>query len=243
MGVFTDQTYEKLDWISQATEPFNSPFIALMAKVPNEVAIPHAVIFDSMKISVWSKSPILEISSLVKFVCQQYAPEEYNKLSCISSMIEEQFKLHISQDKIRINYLTNEITGDLVLQKISSNIDESVLKKILGRSCILQLQPTYTLSYNHIVKARALEVLDILEFHEKINMKKCSTVLYNIEYSLMNIFSTDKWMIRDAELAIKIGKWITAYIVNGDLSAISNLYKIKVMTHKKLPIYSIEESI
>ena len=55
------------------------------------------------------------------------------------------------------------------------------------------------------------------------------------------IFKDNLWNIRDTELATKVGSWIRCYIENGNLAAYSNFCRLKVMTHKGQPIYSMEE--
>ncbi len=57
----------------------------------------------------------------------------------------------------------------------------------------------------------------------------------------MSLFKTNEWKIKDTELANKVGFWIKDYIVDGNLAAYSNFCRLKVMTHKDQPIYSMEE--
>jgi hypothetical protein len=58
---------------------------------------------------------------------------------------------------------------------------------------------------------------------------------------LVKLFKDNEWNIKDTTLANKVGFWICSYVKEGNLAAFSNFCRLKVMTHKGQPIYSMEE--
>ena len=64
-----------------------------------------------------------------------------------------------------------------------------------------------------------------------------------IKERLIKIFETNEWRIRDMALANKVGFWIKGYISGGNLADLTNLCKLKVMTHNNMPIYSVKEEV
>jgi hypothetical protein len=55
------------------------------------------------------------------------------------------------------------------------------------------------------------------------------------------LIKSKKIDIRDVSLVEKLGKWIELYCVDGNLPALANIAKIKIMSHQNRPIYSIQE--
>jgi hypothetical protein len=96
-------------------------------------------------------------------------------------------------------------------------------------------------SFNMSV-SRANEILELLGNSDAgLRSRSPRKKKESLYYRLKNLFETNEWNIKDTELANKIGVWIVSYILNGDLSALSNFCRLKVMTHKGQPIYSMEE--
>ena len=60
---------------------------------------------------------------------------------------------------------------------------------------------------------------------------------------LNQIFAKNEWQVKDADLMVSFIKWINQYIKDGNLAALTNITKLKIMTNKNQPIYSIKEAI
>ena len=89
---------------------------------------------------------------------------------------------------------------------------------------------------------RINEILDTLGgCTEDMKNRSARKKLHRVKGRLEEIFRTNEWRVRDMNLANNVGYWIKAYIMNGTISDLVNLTKLKVMTHSNMPIYSIKE--
>jgi hypothetical protein len=85
-------------------------------------------------------------------------------------------------------------------------------------------------------------MLDLLGgCNEDIKNRSAKKKLIAIKLRLTQIFKTNEWRIRDMALSNKVGFWIAGYISTGNLACLTNLCKLKVMTHNNMPIYSVKE--
>ena len=75
---------------------------------------------------------------------------------------------------------------------------------------------------------------------EGLTSKSSRTKRRGLMVRLREIMSKNEWNLRDVELANQVGLWIIDYIQDGNVAAFRDLCRLKVMTHKGLPIYSME---
>ena len=237
MGVFSDQKFEKLDWMTQMTETIDSEINGLIATLPDRIEFNVDSILaatDSNYGMYLSVSNTLD--TLITGVCDQSSRlrptwEEQRQ-------IERCFKFEISEN-FELNFKTKKMAGSLALVKIVQTLEDDELQKMLGSKGIDLLQRG---NWNEGCIPRMNEMLDVIGGCEAaMKNRSCRKKIDAMCARLRDIFRTNEWRIRDMELSNKVGRWIKDYIVNGNLAALTNLCKLKVMTHNNMPIYSIEE--
>lgn len=236
MGVFDDKKFEQLDWISQATEPIDSQMNDFLGKIPDVVKID----FQLYK-KIANFGPDISIGQIILSMKEKYAP--YSELSYGQvSVLDKCFKLEFSTNEIIIDF-ENEIIsgGEITLIKLNSTMDEKILENILGQEGIESLHPSIMHGSTDSL-SRANEIMELLGNCEnglktRSDRKKRGAILNRLN----DLFKNNEWNIRDTELANKVGYWIRDYIMDGNLAAFSNFCRLKVMTHKNQPIYSMEE--
>lgn len=238
MGILDDKKFEEMDWISQATEPIDSQLNTILGGFPDEFIIDYNTYFAILKMGNDS------IFGLWKHTIMNYVAHEFNlpKFGSLSykemALLESCFTLSIEPDTI-LNLNTKQLSKPIVLKKIKNSLEDKELSKILGAKGVNSL---YYLRINDENVSRAHEIMDIVGKCDSglrtKSFSKKSSILHN---RVRDIFSNNEWLIKDGELADKIGLWMSSYIIDGNLAALSNLYRLKVMTHKQQAIYSIEE--
>jgi hypothetical protein len=89
---------------------------------------------------------------------------------------------------------------------------------------------------------------ELLDMFEATAVARCSRKrvtkgdkMWALRSAVEGIIGEDKWLIRNGELIRKMLMWISQYLNHGNVAAMANLSKLKIMTHTKQPIYSIKE--
>lgn len=236
MSVFVDRKFEELDWISQATEPIDSVLNVIMGSIPDEFEITFEE-YVTIIGEGWNNG--LSTTRVVNYLLSKYYDADSRLSWDQSSMINKCFRFEIVGEPI-IDFKDETITnGKLILVKSTPNIDEKDLQKTLGLEGLDHVRKMYS---HNVSAGRANEILELLgncdDGLRSRSPRKKKEYLY---HRLRTLFEKNEWNIKDTELANKVGRWIAAYVLNGDLSALSNFCRLKVMTHKGQPIYSMEE--
>lgn len=235
MGVFDDKKYEELDFVSQLTRPIDSKLNEVLSLIPESIVLD----FDTFKsmVGTYSYSNDLSISTAVDYLASKYAQVSlsYTERNALHKM----FRFEFGGEDVIIDFEQNKIFGDIKLVKLAETTDEKVLESILGRDGI---DACSSMSIYGDAFGRANEILELLGKSEKYTKTRSAYKKRDgIRRRLVEIFKANEWDIRDTELANKVGFWIRDYVTEGNLAALSNFCRLKVMTHKNQPIYSMEE--
>ena len=240
MGVFDDNKLGQLDWMTQMTETIDSDLNGLLARLPDRTLITIEEIIENGSSSYFS----LTIGSVVRRFLNGYKTSEGGYLSWEEDkLISSCFKFEAPDDLI-LNFKNKTMTGEIYVVKHCNTFSDEQLQPIMGQRGIDKLlgrdfeggdNPTYD---------RANEILDILGgCGDSIRNRSFNKKINSIKSRLKQIFVTNEWRIRDMNLANKVGGWIKGYIQNGNLADLTNLCKLKVMTHSNMPIYSVKEEV
>jgi hypothetical protein len=233
MGVFDDKRYDQLDWVSQAVQPIETPLAALLDRLPESTKIDFELITCNHPNGELDRETI--ISSMIRKFHPGYSMSWKEK-----DLINECFEFDIRSPELIVNLENRTLTGEVYLVKTKFSIEEDKLKSVLGEHGREEIGKLHSHRMDH---TRTNEMLDLLEDCEvAIASRSGKTKKLALNDRLRQIFTNNEWKIKSTDLADKIGFWIKAYIDNGDLAALSNISRLKVMTYKEAPIYSIEET-
>ena len=233
MSVFVDKKFESLDWISQATEPIDSELNIVLGKMPEQADIDFntyvSIVGDSWDIGLDIRRAVNFFLKKIEIKISDYAKRKE---------LENCFEFQVDGNPV-VDFEINQIYGGtLSLIKVQNTIDEKVLKNLLGRQGIEEVD---MIGLNMNI-SRANEIMEILGGCEShLATRSARKKRYGLRLRLQKLFEANEWNIKDTELADKVGSWIARYVKTGDLSAYTNFCKLKVMTHKGNPIYSMEE--
>lgn len=236
MGVFDDKKFEQLDWMSQITETIESEINGLLARLPDRFELDISYI---RKYAAYTQFSISSDSVVQDLIRNQsvLTSLEYGEMSAMAKC----FRLEMSPN-FEINFETDVITGSLALVKVIPTLTDEELQPLMGMKGIEAVRRINYDTEDKTILGRMNEMLDVLGKSEDAILTRSFKKKSNqIILRLREIFSTNEWRIRDMQLANKIGKWIADYISTGNLAALTNFCKLKVMTHNNMPIYSVEE--
>ena len=235
--MFKDKTYEQLDDLSKLVEPFEYSVNDELVKFPDRLQITadmlqsHMVAFGNLRLTV---------DQLVSNKALELGLNSIYRQS--SSLMKEFFVLEAEDPDADIFYdfENNTLSSPIYLVKVKQAYDDMELEKmalkILSYDLVANLR--YVKSFS---KARLNEIADLYGSTEVKSKKSKSGKLATFSKHMEYLVSERKLNIRDISLCRKLMGWIVKYVVDGNLPALNNLTKVKIMMHNNLPIYSIEE--
>lgn len=233
MGVFDDKEYDKMDWISQAVEPIKSPLNELLSALPDEYEITYAR-YNSLKDHSYSLS--INASDVLKQLSDDINTLTYDETHIIQDCYEFQV-----ENGTEVDFEKKEIRGNIKLIKIRHQLDDKELTKNLGNKGKSHMSDQFRYA-DESNMTRLNDVLEILDCNNEARRtrslrKKCKAIRFIVD----DIMTNNKWNIKNSDLADKVGYWIGDYIRDGSMPSFANLCRLKLMTHKGLPIYSMAE--
>jgi len=237
MGVFDDVKLEQLDWMTQMTETIDSDLNGVLAKLPDRFVISVQQIIEGGGSSYMS----LSVRDIIRNMIKEAS-------GCISltwheeSILEDCFNFELKGEP-EIDLRTHTMTGEINMVKVVQTLSDEKLQKFMGKKGIEAIgRARRDWGREGAPLERLNEILDILGgCNEAMKNRSGNKKVAAIKERLTHIFETNEWRIRDTTLANKVGFWIRGYIFNGNLADLTNLCKLKVMTHNNMPIYSVKE--
>ena len=237
MGIFDDKKYDELDWVSQAVQPIISPLTQILEALPERTDISDSFLKQGSEYSHGRFS----VSDFVNLAVANLK-DVNNKVSWDErSILEECFAFEMPQEDVILNLVDNTLSAKIFLVKTKFTLEDDKLKTTLGREGLSAIREIKNWSMDI---SRTNEMLELLEKCEDV-LKSRSTKFKRQALSrrIGDILHNNEWCIKSTELANKIGIWIADYINTGNLAALSNITRLKVITYKGAPIYSIEEQV
>lgn len=236
MGVFDDKKFDALDFVSVLTEPIDSKMNEVLALMPESIDID----FDTYRRLLGSRNYGTDLS--VSQVITHHIAKANMELSYQQQeALIKCFQFEMDGEEVLLDFENKVISGGSIkLVKITTTMDEQILKNMLGAEGIEQF--SYCSMGDPQCMSRMNEVMELLAKCETgLKTRSLHKKRHTMVHRLRNLFKDNEWNIRDTELANKVGVWIRDYVQDGNLAAFSNFCRLKVMTHKGQPIYSMEE--
>lgn len=237
MGVFDDKKFEQLDWMTQITETIESELNGLLARLPDRIEFSSEQVGECM--GSWSHFSI-QIDSVIRDIIHRDLT--YDLTYDEEKKIVQCFKWEASPT-LEYDAEIGKLTGKIALVKAVPTLSDEELQAFMGEKGVDDVRSLDCGDAENWNLERINEILDVLgKCDDEKRNRSYRKKMRRIELRLKEIFSTNEWRIRDMELANRVGKWIVKYIEDGNLAALMNLCKLKIMTHDgNTPIYSMEE--
>jgi hypothetical protein len=237
MGVFDDKRYEELDWISKAVEPIETPLQELLASLPGEFIIDFDLF---LKMVGQSSSLSLSLSRVMHHLVNN--SESAHRVDYDDAQrLQECFAIELDEHTY-VDFESGIITGEIRLVKVKDSFEEKELQAAMGSKGLANMNSD--LWHPNTTCGRLNEIVDMIgkcdaAFKTRSKRKKAHLIYRRMK----TILTEGEWNIKSTELADKLCGWIGGYARSGNLACLTNFCKLKVMTHKGLPIYSMEEEV
>jgi hypothetical protein len=237
MKLFEDKVYKDMDWLEAACQPVKDSLNDILNSLDDEIEVEfHMLIGWSGKPSTVEAVDIVEKHLSSKESLEEFPVPLSLSLSRSLRTIATCFEFSATGQP-KLDFESKQIVdGSIKLIKVKSKFTEEETEK---RLIAAPLDIIDSISYRPASMSSLNEMCELLGLHEARKLRAKRKKVIAIDCELADIFKTNAWNIKDVDLACKVAKWIKLYIEDGNLAALSNFCKLKVMTHDGQPIYSI----
>lgn len=232
--MFKDKVYEEMDEISKLIEPYQYSINEEMSKFPDEIEVKIELLDTLWGVSV---RDILRHEALLLDL-KELANKSYD-------IANEFFEFKIVNDEneevesTRLNFRDGVLLDRVLMIKKKIGYEDNDLEKIVKNSFASSFD-VYT-NYSSYSASRINEIADLFNAYEAMKERSVRRKFSKLRTHFSNLFDSKKLDIRDVGLASRLGKWLVLYAKDGNLAALNNITRLKIMTHQNKPIYSMEE--
>lgn len=255
-NIFKDPIYDEMTssedrWLEAAMEPFHFEANEEARDFPT-VSEFH---YDDIMNILGDSNPNFYTITPDKLI--KYAADNNNiKLSptavgVLCSISKVEIEVSSQTSLTTLNIKTKELSNPIKLTKIKDCLEDDEIKHYILNRTHRDILLRSSFSEGSAAISRANNLIDIFR-HSRIDpnafkqIRSGRSIRKKVAYihSLVkDIIRNDEWCIRNADLVFKIAEWTNQYMNEEKIHAITNLTKLKCMTHRKSPIYSMEESV
>jgi aspartate carbamoyltransferase regulatory subunit len=233
MSIFEDKKYSEMDWLSQAVEPIVSALNDELQQLPKTFTLTYDDIarlysrgYSNSEIYIKDMlSHCLSKVGLKQKDVDQRLLKCYN-IACVGSPT--------------IDFSSGKLDGEITLYRNKDHFEEKELLTFMGQ---IGLQFLNAVDASKVSVERANEILELLGDKDLLKSKSVSVKVQGINSIYAKAMKDNIWNIRNIELSDKVGTWIALFLTDGNMPALINFCKFKVMTHNNQPIYSIQEEL
>jgi hypothetical protein len=233
--MFKDKFYDEMDDISKMIEPYQYSLNEDLAKFPDEIEVTAEQLDSPWGLSVRDvirlKATELDLKELLN---KSYdVANEFFEFKIINEMGEE-------VDSTSLNFKNGILLDKIVMRKKRIAYEDSDIEKIVKNNLVGALDYNYN-RYSDLNASRMNEIADLFNSDTVKKERSVRKKMRELKHLFGSLVENKKLDIRDVGLAERFGKWVVLYIKDGNLAALNNITRLKIMTHQNKPIYSMEE--
>jgi hypothetical protein len=232
INLFEDKEFDQLDWLNRAVEPFIFPPNDVLAIMPEKFDFDYSALLGVMKNTNRTN---IDLDSLVEYAAQQSGVDMGSYHLCI----KEHYKIQLEPDTV-MNFETRQLSGGVSIVKTKNQLTDEDIQAMLATKMYESLRGMYATAPEQI--PRLNEVLDLIGSKDARGSRSGRHKVEAIAAAMTKVVTEDKWRVRNYNLMLKCADWIKDYVDRGNLASMSNFTRLKCMTHKGQPIYSMEET-
>lgn len=233
--MFKDKVYEEMDDISKMIEPYQYSVNEELSQFPDEIEVKFELLDTSWGLNVREVVRV-EASNLG---LKELANKSYDiGPEFFEFKILDEFGEELEETKL--NFRDRVLLDKIVMRKKKIAYEDSDLEKMAKSSLRASLESVYG-SYSNYSASRLNEIADLFNANEVMKERSIRRKFYRLRTHFDSLFDSKKLDIRDVGLSSRLGSWIVLYIKDGNLAALNNITRLKIMTHQNKPIYSMEE--
>jgi hypothetical protein len=231
--MFKDRVYEEMDDISKLVEPYQYSLNEALAQFPDQIELTTEELSSPWGINCMEifRSHVnkLELNHLLK----SHRPGD----DFFQFKIIDEFGEYV--DTADLNFRDSTLSNKIVMVKSKIGYEDFDVEKIAKQAIIEGLQ-VYN-SYRMLNASRLNEIADLFNDNATKKERSVRRKMPMFRKHMGDLIDSKKLDIRDVGLCTRFASWIIAYVQHGNLAALNNITRLKIMTHQNRPIYSIEE--
>ena len=241
ISMFTDKIYENMDEISKLVEPIESVINNSLSEFPDEIEITAEHMLQLYDVNYgWSS---FRADDLLLQKAKELNLKDFIKLN-LSEIARKFFKFEVrdleDEDAVTIDYETGNMSHQIFLVKHTIGYDEKELED-MARSALTKQIRNGLWSNRVVNKPRLNELADLFGAKDVMSDRSFKGKVRKFCKHIGDLVDDRKLDIRDLTLCHKFARWVVLYVSEGNLAALNNITRIKIMMHEDRPIYSIEE--
>lgn len=241
--VYKDMSESEDGWLELAIEPFRFKLNDQLAQLPErtEFGIDFFLKFMSKDYYDSSYGSPIYTSVLIEALMKEAGLNDLDRSEL--SIAKDLFELEHTEIPITLDLNSKTLTAPIVLLKKKDRFDDIEIQEIAGNLALthLRLRDQRNKHDRSSMVSRMNEIMDLIGVAEARQSRSIRTKSAAIKKRLRTIFKEDEWRVRNADILINAAKWIESYCSFGSQHALMNFTRLKCMTHKDNPIYSMEE--
>jgi len=241
--MFKDKTYDEMDDISRMFEPFQFDLNDELSKFPDRLEVDPEILFKNRS---WHGGYGSSVRNALLNEAEKLGLDEIvNKHDILLN--KEFFKFEIEKEetedeevKVILNASTMQLSHKIFLVKDKIAFDEQELEQMRKDVILSTIRRNLNHSRN-LNKPRFNEIADIYNATKVKSERSYRGKIAAFCEHLETLLDEKVLDLRDMTLCHNFARWIVMYVRGGNLAALNNLTRVKIITHEKRPIYSIEE--
>jgi hypothetical protein len=227
--IFKDKAFEQMDDMVQMLEPYEYSVNDIISIVPDSIDIDAKMLKYIISRHYRSMSTF-EIIANYCTTNNLYSEPELYKLK--NTNLNDMFKIECEEETI-FDVENSTLDKDIKLIKIKNGLDDKEILDLYKRT----IQNSHHV--NKSTKKTNLKELAEL-FGAEIQPTKHGTYV-SIKNKIIELIDSNELNIKNVDLFMRFSSYIGVFLQNGSLPALANIAKIKIMSRKGDPIYSIKE--
>ena len=238
--MFRDKIYEEMDDISKLIEPYQSKLNEELSQFPEEIDVTEEVMLTYLNNTYYGSS--VNLGHIITQLAERLKLFEIKEKShtCARDFFEFKVIDLEEYDKVKFDLVNRTISHRIIIAKKKVAYEDDELEKMVKKNiCSKIIDSLYTPRF--VNKARLNEIADLFGAKQAMSERATNPKVRALCTHLESLVDSKKLDIRDVDLCKKFGEWVVLYVRDGNLAALNNLTRLKIMTHQNKPIYSIEE--
>lgn len=237
MSIFNDKTYEKMDWLSQAVEPYVCPLNDILAKLPEKYTLSSTEILQWIAGSSYRR---INASAIVDII---FASSESMQIMRREISWEDKdilancFKME--HTPIALNATSGAVNGEISLVKVINILDDNVIKKVIKR----HIGSNYLNAKD--CSKEAIDEIGALLFENKSHnffLAKTPRLKLDIIGEYINeSVDKDTFKIRSLNAYKRFVSYVEGYLKTQDEESLGIIYKVLMMAKMGQVIYTVGE--
>jgi len=238
MSMFTDKVYEEMDDISKLVEPIESDVNNALAKMPDEIEITLEMILSKYDTDYgWMSFALKE---LVSNTAKELGLEDSINYNIGDKFYKYEIRDLEENEEVILNFETNYMSHKVFLVKYNIGYTDKELEDQVKVNLNKQIKNDLW-SNKTVNKPRLNELADLFGAEDVKTDRTYRGKVRKFCIHLSTLVDDRKLDIKDLALCSRFSKWVALYVRDGNLAALNNITRVKIMMHENRPIYSIEE--